>query len=155
MSADIIPALVTEAPSNASSYEQVCLRPLPPNTSLDARVLVDDSTVDFYYHYEPLPGASASSRKWVCRTVRQATGIQSGEPGEVLYDVQQIDTNAYDAQASAICSQDNPGFFSQLACGTATWSSLPQAAKGAIYAIAGIISLVLLIEILSITRAVT
>jgi hypothetical protein len=149
--------IITEAPPDASSYEQVCLRPLPPNTTLDYRVRVDDSTMDFYFHYDALPGASASYRKWVCRTIITADNPneQIDQPGQQLYDVQVINPDEYDAKASAICTQDNPGFFSKLACGTASFGDLPQAAKWAIWAIAAIVALVSLVWIMSITSRVT
>jgi hypothetical protein len=149
--------IMTEAPSNAWSYERVCLRPLPPNTSLDYRVRVDDQTMDFYLHYDSLPGAVASSRKWVCRTIITADdpNAQTQQPGQELYDIQQIDPSQYDAQASDICTQDNPGFFSKLACGTASWSSLPQAAQWAIWAIVGIVALISLVWIFSVTSRIT
>jgi hypothetical protein len=152
-----VPPITSEAPSDAWLYEQICLRPLPPNTTLDARVRVDDQTMDFYYHYDSLPGASAGSRKWVCRTVITASdpNAQTEQPGQQLYDVQQIDTSQYDAQASAICTQDNPGFFSKLACGTASWGDLPQAAQWLIWALAAIVGLIILVWIVSLTRAVT
>jgi hypothetical protein len=146
----------SEVPPNASAYQKVCLRPLPTNTFLDARVQVDDSTIDFYYHQEKLPGAQSGDMKWVCRqTVVDvvAPEQQEGDPGNNIYQTQYIDNANYDSKASGICEDPTAGFFSQLACGTASFSDLPQAAKWVIYGIAGLIVLLLLVWLVSVTRA--
>jgi hypothetical protein len=150
------PPVLSEAPGDAFLYEQVCLRPLPPNATLDYRVRIDDSTMDFYFHYDALPGASVSSRKWVCRTGITANdpNQQTIEPGQQLYDVQQIDPNQYDAKASDICSQDSPGFFSRLACGTASFGDLPQAAQWLIWGLVGLIALISVVWIFSASRTI-
>lgn len=150
------PPILTETPGDAFLYEQVCLYPLPPNTSIDHRVRVDDSTMDFYFSYASLPGANASSRKWVCRTGITASDPdqQTVQPGKQLYTVEQVDSSEYDAQASAICSQTDPGFFSKLACGTASWTDLPQAAQWLIWGLVGLLALVSMVWIFSASRAV-
>lgn len=90
-------------PPNASSYEQVCLRPLPENSFLDAVVKVDTGIVDFYYHQERQPGADTGGRKWVCRT--RTYQSQTGHAGDVLSKVENIDPSKYEAQPSKL-----PGF---------------------------------------------
>lgn len=148
------PPILSETPGDAFLYEQVCLQPLPPNTSIDHRVRVDDQTMDFYFSYEALPGSGASSRKWVCRTAITASDPdqQTVPPGKQIYDVQIIDPNEYDAKASDICTQSNPGFFSKIACGTASWTDLPQAAQWLIWGLVGLIALISVVWIFSASK---